>query len=446
MGTEATISGNGYERPSDFGTSPVAGTVAGNVRAIGHDRLVRSPGALSRAQARRIALAAQGFARPRPTAPTSRHLRAIVDRLHLLQIDSVSVLVRSHYLPLFSRLGPYERAALDKLAWPPRGERHFFETWAHEASLMPVEYEPLLRWRKARARNHEGIWGGPSRLARERPELVAGLLERVRSEGPLSASEVTAPRERTQGQMWDWSDEKRALEWLFVTGQLHVATRRSSFERLYDVPERVLPAAILDAPTPPEPEAQAQLLLHAAEALGVATLGDLADYFRMKTPVARPVLAELVAAGELVQTAVEGWKQPAYVRPDLTVPRRIAARALLTPFDPVVWERSRAQRLFDFDYRIEIYTPATKRVFGYYVLPFLLGDTLVGRVDLKADRARGAPILHVKGAFAEPGGDLAAIAGALACELDEMARWLGLADIAVDNHGDLARPLRGQFA
>ena len=408
---------------------------------------MRATGGLSRSQARRIALAAQGFGRARPSTPTSRQLRPVVDRLHLLQIDSVSVLVRSHYLPLFSRLGPYDRAALDKLAWPARGERHFFETWAHEASLMPVEYEPLLRWRKARARNHEGIWGGPSRLARERPELVADLLERVRREGPLSASEVTKPRERTPGhaaagrpqsQMWDWSEEKRALEWLFVTGQLYVAGRRSSFERLYDVPERVLPPAILDTPTPPEHVAQAQLLIHAAQALGVATLGDLADYFRMKTPVARPVLAELVAAGELRETAVEGWKQPAYVRPDVIVPRRIEARALLTPFDPVVWERSRAQRLFEFDYRIEIYTPAAKRVFGYYVLPFLLGDILVGRVDLKADRARGVPTLHVKGAFGEPGIDPPVVAAALAAELTDLARWLGLADIAVDRHGDLA--------
>ncbi len=410
---------------------------------------VRATGRLSRGQARRLALAAQAFARPRPataSGPTARHLRATVDRLHLLQIDSVSALVRSHYLPLFSRLGPYDRAALDTLAWPAKGERRLFETWAHEASLMPVEYEPLLRWRKARARNHEGIWGGPSRIARERPELVAALLDRVRSEGPLSASDVTAPRERTPGQMWDWSEEKRALEWLFVTGQLYVAGRRASFERMYDVPERVLPAAILDAPTPPEDEARAQLLTHAAEALGVATLGDLADYFRMKIPAARPVLAELVAAGELLETAVEGWKQPAYVRPGAVVARRIEAAALLTPFDPVVWERSRAQRLFDFDYRIEIYTPAAKRVFGYYVLPFLLGDTLVARVDLKADRARDVPTLHVKGAFAEPGADRPAVAAALAAELAELARWLGLADIVVDERGDLAGVLSGQFA
>ena len=245
--------------------------------------------------------------------------------------------------------------------------------------------------------------------------------------------------------MWDWSDEKRALEWLFVTGQLYVAGRRSSFERLYDVPERVLPASVLAAPTPPEGEARAQLLIHAAEALGVATAGDLADYFRMKIPAARPVLAELVAAGELTQAAVEGWKQPAYLRPDAVVPRRLEARALLTPFDPVVWERSRAQRLFDFDYRIEIYTPAVKRVYGYYVLPFLLGDTLVGRVDLKADRARGVPTLHVKGAFGEPGIDPGEVAAALAAELTELARWLGLADIAVDQHGDLAKALRAEF-
>jgi uncharacterized protein len=376
----------------------------------------------------------------------ARHLRDAVDRLHLLQIDSVSVLVRSHYLPLFSRLGPYDRGALDKLAWPVRGERHFFETWAHEASLMPVTYEPLLRWRKARARKHEGIWGGPSRLARERPELVAALLERVRREGPLSASEVTAARERTPGLMWDWSEEKRALEWLFVTGQLNVATRRPSFERMYDVPERVLPPAILEAATPPEAEAQAQLLVHAAQALGVATLGDLADYFRMKVPIARPVVSDLVAAGQLRETSVEGWKQPAYVLPDLVIPRRIDARALLTPFDPVVWERSRAERLFDFDYRIEIYTPAVKRVYGYYVLPFLLGDTLVARVDLKSDRARGVPTLHVKGTFGESGADPDVVAPALAAELRELARWLGLDDVAVDDRGDLAGALRSEFS
>ncbi len=396
---------------------------------------------LSAAQARRVALAAQGFAKPRPRAPAARHLRAAVDRVHLLQIDSVSVLVRSHYLPLFSRLGPYDRTALDKLGWPARGQRHFFETWAHEASLMPVAYEPLLRWRKERARNHEGIWGGPSRLARERPELVAALLGRICEEGPLSASEVTAPRERTPGAMWDWSDEKRGLEWLFVTGQLQVAGRRPSFERTYDLPERVLPAHILATPTPAEDEARAQLILHAVDALGVATVGDLADYFRMTVPTARPVVTELVASAELLEVAVEGWKQAGYVRPGLVVPRRVHARALLTPFDPVVWERGRAARLYGFDYRIEIYTPAIKRVFGYYVLPFLLGDTLVGRVDLKADRSRGVPTLHVKGAFAEAGVDTTMVAQELAAELTELARWLELTAVRIDDRGDLARPL-----
>ncbi|MCW2545844.1 MAG: uncharacterized protein JWN96_304 [Mycobacterium sp.] len=397
---------------------------------------------LSAAQARRVALAAQGFGRPRPEVPIARHLRATVDRLHLLQIDSVSALVRSHYLPLFSRLGPYDRAVLDKLAWPAKGKREFFETWAHEASLMPVSYEPLLRWRKERARNHEGIWGGPSQVARERPELVAGLLDRIRDEGPLSSSDVTAPRERTPGAMWDWSEEKRALEWLFVTGQLHVARRKPSFERTYDLPDRVLPPEILNAPTPPEREALAQLLIHAAEALGVATLGDLADYFRMKVPVARPVLAELVASGELTEVAVEGWQQTAYVRPGLAIPRKLAARALLTPFDPVVWERSRASRLFGFDYRIEIYVPAVKRIYGYYVLPFLLGDDLVARVDLKADRSRGVPTLHVKGTFGEEGIDPAVVASALAVELADLALWLGLEDVLIEDNGDLASALR----
>ncbi len=404
------------------------------------------PGRLSPSQARRIALAAQGFGKPRPALPATRHLRATADRLHLIQIDSVSVLVRSHYLPLFSRLGPYDRGLLDKLAWPARGEHQFFETWAHEASLMPVAYEPLLRWRKRRALNHERVWSGLSRVAREQPELVAHLLERVRADGPLAASEVTAPRERTPGAMWDWSQEKQALEWLFVTGQLHVASRRTSFERLYDIPERVLPAAVLNAPTPDESEAKAQLLIHAAQALGVATLADLADYFRMTVPTARPVVAELVASGELSEISVEGWKQGAYVRPGFVIPRRLDARALLTPFDPVVWERDRALRLFGFDYRIEIYVPAVKRVYGYYVLPFLLGDTIAARVDLKADRSGGVPTLHVKGAFGEQGIDPETVAAALAVELADMALWLGLSDIRIDDRGDLVAPLRRAMA
>jgi uncharacterized protein YcaQ len=401
---------------------------------------------ITAAQARRTALAAQGFGRTRPEVPTARHLRATVGRLHLLQIDSVSALVRSHYLPLFSRLGPYDRTMLDKLAWPAKGKREFFETWAHEASLMPVAYEPLLRWRKARALNHEGIWGGPSRVAQQQPALVTRLLNRIRDEGPLSSSDVTAPRERTPGAMWDWSEEKRALEWLFATGQVHVARRKPSFERTYDLPERVLPPEILNAPTPPEEEARAQLLIHAAQALGVATLGDLADYFRMKVPVARPVLAELVAAGELLKVTVAGWQQPAYIRPGLVIPRTLNARALLTPFDPVVWERSRASRLFGFDYRIEIYVPAVKRIYGYYVLPFLLGDDLVARVDLKADRSRGVPTLHVKGAFGEEGIDREVVAAALAVELADMALWLGLKDVLVEGNGDLAAALRSAFA
>jgi uncharacterized protein YcaQ len=401
---------------------------------------------LTAAQARRTALAAQSLGRPRPEKPTARHLRATVDRLHLLQIDSVSALVRSHYLPLFSRLGPYDRGLLDKLAWPAKGKRDFFETWAHEASLMPVSYEPLLRWRKTRALSHEGIWGGPSRVAQEQPQLVDRLLCRIRDEGPLSASDVTAPRERTPGAMWDWSEEKRALEWLFVTGQLHVARRKPSFERTYDLPERVLPAEILNAPTPSEDVARAQLLIHACEALGVATLGDLADYFRMKVPAARPVVAELLAAGELVEVAVAGWQQPGYVRPGLAIPRRLGARALLTPFDPVVWERSRASRLFGFDYRIEIYVPAIKRIYGYYVLPFLLGDDLVARVDLKADRSRGVPTLQVKGAFGEVGIDQEVVAAALAVELADLARWLGLDDVRIEDNGDLAATLRRVIA
>jgi uncharacterized protein YcaQ len=377
---------------------------------------------LSADQARRVALAASGFAAGRPARADIRRLRAMVRRLSIVQIDSVNVLARAHYLPGWSRLGAYDPGDLDRLAYR---RRQLFEYWAHEASLLPVELEPLLRWRKHHALEHRGIWGGVAAVASKRPDLVTAVLDRVRAEGPLAASDFN---DRALGSWWGWSDTKRALEFLFWSGQLGVAERRRSFERVYDLPERVLPAAVLDAPTPSEPEARRELLLLAARAHGVGTVSDLADYFRQTVPSVRPLLADLVAEGLLQPVEVEGWNVPGYVLPGLVVPRRIEARALLAPFDPVVWERPRARRIFDFDYRIEIYVPAARRRHGYYVLPFLLGDRLVARADLKADRQRG--LLWLRAVHAEPGAP-AHTDAALALELTEMAAWLGLDGVEV---------------
>lgn len=393
---------------------------------------------LSLAQARRIALAAQGFADGRPARLGPKRLAAAISRLGLLQIDSVNVLVRSHYLPLFGRLGPYPLSLLDEAAWGRRAV--LFEYWGHEASLLPLPLHPLLRWRMARAERGEGIYRGLARFGRERADFIAATLAEVAARGPLSASELSNGG-RAKAGWWGWSDGKAALEWLFWAGRLAVRQRRAAgFERVYDLPERVLPAEILATPTPPVEEAQRALLRLATRALGVATGADLRAYFRLERADAEARLNELVEAGELLPAAVEGWDRPAYLHPAARAPRRIEAAALLSPFDPVVWERARAERLFGFRYRIEIYTPAVKRTHGYYVLPFLVGDRLAGRVDLKAERAAGR--LVVRGAYAEPGADLAATADALLRNLREMADWLGLEQIAVEARGDLADALR----
>jgi hypothetical protein len=402
---------------------------------------------LSSSQARATALAAQGLARRRPSGRVDvRHLRRVLGDVGLLQLDSVNVLSRAHYLPPFSRLGPYPREALDRLAFHRNGERtgrraagrrQLFEYWAHEASLLPVELQPLLRWRMARV---DGLaWRSVARIGRERPRLVGWVLDQVRERGPLRASELGVPRRPNRGEMWSWSEEKTALEHLFFAGRLSAAGRLN-FERLYDLPERVLPQAVLEAPTPPEDAAQRQLVVLAAQRLGVATEADLGDYFRLPRADSKARVAELVEAGELLPARVEGWAKPAFVPAGLR-PRRapVEARALLSPFDSLIWARERTERLFDFHYRIEIYTPAAKRRHGYYVLPFLLGDRLVARVDLKSDRAAGA--LLVRGAFAEPAGEPAAVVAGLAAELRLMAAWLGLERVRVGRKGGLARPL-----
>jgi uncharacterized protein YcaQ len=381
----------------------------------------RSTDTLRLADARRIALAAQGFGAKRGTAntrPTS--IATIVRKLGLLQIDSVNVLVRSHYLPVFSRLGPYDRALLDRLAY--RRPRALFEYWGHEASLVPVQTYPLLRWRMKRARRHVGMWSSMSLVAREQPALIARLRATIAERGPMSSSEFEGSR--GTGSWWGWSEIKRGLEYLFYAGIVSTATRRGSFERLYDLTERVLPPDVLETPEMSEADAQRDLVRIAARALGIATESDLRDYFRLDLADARARVEELVEANELIPVDVESWKQRAFVVADRVVPRRIAASALLSPFDSLIWHRPRALRLFDLDYRLEIYTPSHKRVHGYYVLPYLLDERFVARVDLKADRV--ARELRAIAIHFEAGISPAEVLPHLELELGAMAAWLGL--------------------
>lgn len=393
---------------------------------------------LSALQARRIALGAQGFAARRPATPGRAQLQRTVERLGLLQIDSVNVLARAHYLPPLARLGAYDRADLDALAWGPRRSRRLFEYWGHEASLIPLEQQPLFRWRMDRARAGRGIYGGLARFAAERRPYIDRVLDEIARRGPLSAGELEQAG-RGAGGWWGWSDGKRAVEWLFWAGLVTTAGRRG-FERLYDLPDRVLPPAVAGAPTPTEAEAQRELLRIAARALGVATEADLRDYHRLDLADARARIAELAEAGDLVPVEVEGWGRPAWLHPGAARPRRLEAAALLAPFDPLVWRRERAERLFGFRYRIEIYVPAHRRTHGYYVLPFLQGERLTARLDLKADRQAG--VLRVQASHREDHADPAAIAPALAPRLAEMAAWLGLKDVAVRHDHALDRALK----
>ena len=391
---------------------------------------------VSAAAARRIALAAQGFGIERPDgAANLGHVKRAVDRLGLLQIDSVNVLTRAHYLPLFSRLGNYDSAHLDRLAWGRKSRRGLFEFWAHEASLLPLASQPLLRWRMERAA--AGISkGGLQTFAREKAAYIEEVRREVEDRGPLAASDLSTAGPK-RGPWWGWNDGKLALEWLFFAGIVTTATRRGAFERVYDLTERVLPASIQALPTPSPEEAQRELLRLSARALGVATEFDLRDYYRLPVADTKARLAELVDAGELLPVEVEGWNRPAYLDPAARQPRRIEARALLAPFDPLVWERDRTERIFDFFYRIEIYTPVAKRKHGYYVLPFLLGDRLVGRVDLKADRANSK--LLVPAAHLEAGVEARDVAVPMREELRLMADWLSLDELVLPRAGDLGR-------
>jgi uncharacterized protein YcaQ len=403
---------------------------------------------LTAAAARRAALAAQGLAGPRPSGlVTRRHLARLVDRLRLLQLDSVNVAVRAHYMPVFSRLGDYSPELLDQAAWShsARRPRLLVEYWAHEASLLPVRDWPLLlsgakRW---------GWWKHYRELIEREPRLVDDVLAAVKEAGPIGAGALEdmlggPVRSRPKGaSWWNRSDVKRVCEYLFGTGQLTTGTR-VNFQRLYDLPERVLPPDVLAAP-PVEPEEAARRLIgYAASALGVATEAELRDYYRLGPQVSRQAVSVLVADGELEPVEVRGWTRPGYRSPGARMPRKITARALLCPFDPLIWERARTERIFGFRYRIEIYTPAHKREHGYYVFPFLLDDALVARVDLKTDRADR--VLRVQGAFAELGVQRPRVAAELAAELRLMADWLELGDVVLGERGDLIAPLAQALA
>lgn len=392
-------------------------------------------------EACRIALHAQGFNDPRPSGRVDRrHFRRMLDRVGLVQIDSVNVLTRSHELPFLARLGPYDRPALSSWLW---GSGEMFEYWGHEASLLPVDLYPLLRWRMVQANGH--AWGGMVNVSKRRPELVQQLLDAVRERGPVTLGELEHLGDAIKrgkaapGNMWNWSDAKKAVEWLFWNGRVSAVRNPTTFGRHYVLPERVLPAEVLEGQIPTDDDAMKALLLRAARSHGIGTARCLADYHRLDIVTARRLVAELAADGALRQVEVQGWRHPAFLHPDAQLARWVRASALLSPFDSLVWERDRTEALFGFRYRIEIYVPADKRVHGYYVLPFLHDGELVARLDLKADRQAG--VLRVRGAYAEPGFNEDKSLPTLVERLEELATFLGLDEVQVEPRGDLSSAL-----
>ncbi|WP_110654774.1 winged helix-turn-helix domain-containing protein [Salinicola halimionae] len=400
--------------------------------------VISSPRRLTLAQARRLALKAQGFTSSPPVIVNRGHLNRLLDRLGVLQIDSVNALARSHYLPVFSRLGSYSTDLLDEAAWGRNRHRSLFEYWGHEASLLPVSLYPAMHWRMRRAQDGMGIYKHLARFGRDRREVIERVLASVQAHGPLGAGELNT-REGPAGPWWDWSDEKHALEWLFAAGEVTVSRRRG-FERLYDLPERVLPECILNQAEPDLLDAHRQLLRQSASALGVATEKDLRDYYRLAPQDTRAALQTLIEDGTLTPVSVEGWRQPAYVIGEPRIPRQIEAPALLSPFDSLIWFRERTERLFGFHYRLEFYVPPAKRTYGYYVMPFLHGDRLIGRIDLRARRADGE--LTVVAIHPEP--DITfddSQLTALARQFEQLASWLGLPRIHLACERPLAQKL-----
>jgi uncharacterized protein len=393
---------------------------------------------LSKTEARRIALAAQGFGVPKLGRPVAmRDVQAVTNRLAQFQIDSINVVTRAQFMPLYSRLGPYDPALLRRAAHRP--PRRLFEYWGHAASLIDISLQPLLRFRMEPG--FRDVWSGVERVARENADLIPFIRDEVAARGPISARDLEVAEERDRSNWgWNWSRVKTVLEWLFYVGEVTSAYRNAQFERVYDLPERVIPPAVLAMPTPTPQESVTGLIRRAARALGVASESCLRDYFRTRLNMTRQAIATLVESGELIPVTVDRTgNRPWYMWHQVRVPRRISTRALLSPFDSMIFERARLERLFDFSYRIEIYVPGPKRIHGYYVYPFLLDQDFVARVDLKADRTRG--VLRVNAAWLEPAHDSFDVATELAAELKIMAEWLGLEDVEVLPRGDLASAL-----
>ncbi len=406
------------------------------------DATTPKPLSISAKQARHLALVGQGFEKPDAGKTVDRRrIMKMIRKTNMLQIDSVNVLSRAHYMPVFSRLGLYDRALLDQLSWGTAKQRKLFEYWGHEASLIPVEDYPLYRWRMEDAQNGLGMWGRMARIARDEPEFVASLLTHLEREGTTAASELHDEPREGGSQWWGWTKTKTAMEYLFWSGQVMARKRRGSFEREYDLPHRII-GDVAHEPALPRDVAQRALIAKGITAMGVATLADLRKYFRLPTEDAKARVAEMLENGDLVAATVEGWTQPAFIAPDAKIRRRSTPTALMVPFDPVMWERDRVERIFGFNYRIEIYTPAEKRQYGYYVLPFMLDGDFVARVDLKADRK--ARVLRVFSAHAEAGRDNDAVACELYRHLRQLAVFLDLEDVVITEMNPFSTRLAAQ--
>ncbi|RCK31512.1 hypothetical protein TH9_16535 [Thalassospira xiamenensis] len=382
---------------------------------------------VSARQARNLALAAQGFDQDDSRPVTKRRIMKAIRQTGMLQVDSVNVLTRAHYMPVFSRLGVYDPVDLDQLSWGNARQRRLFEYWGHEASMIPVEDYGFYRWRMADAAEGKGTWGQIAKMIRDHPEFVRSILDRIEKEGALAASDLEQEG-ASSSKWWGWSKTKTAMEFLFWSGQVMARKRRTSFERVYDLPERIIGPEALEPPMP-RAEAQRALIRNGIAAMGIATEADLRKYFRLPTEDAKARVAEMVEDGALLQADVEGWKQPGYLCPHVNPRCRAKPTALMVPFDPIMWERDRVERIFGFNYRIEIYVPAEKRQYGYYVLPFMQDGKFVARVDLKADRQEG--VLRVQSAHLEDACDAATVAGDLMVHLSRLARFLGLSGVVV---------------
>jgi len=398
--------------------------------------ILRTSADLSSAQARRIALAAQGFGRPAATTTGTRQLNLLVQRLGLLQLDSVNVFERSHYLPVFARLGHYDKNDLDRLTFAKKSA--YTEYWAHEAAIIPVENWPLFRWRMEARR--ERWYGEKDSWVRDNAAMLDWLRAELRANGPLAASAIQHDSGRGAGGWWGWSSVKLGLEYLFGWGEV-VSAGRTRFERTYALAEQKLPASVIEQRVS-ETDAVRRLMALSARAHGVGTLRDLADYYRIKQGPAAAAMLDLVDSGEVIPVTVDGWKPQGYLHRDARIPRAMNAGALLSPFDPVVWERGRAERMFDFHYRIEIYTPEAKRVFGYYSLPILLDDTLIGRIDLKNDRQ--SRVLRVQSAWREANAP-AGIEERIVPLLESTRVWQGLDAVELTGRGDLSASLEAAW-